>query len=515
MIGLDLPQITPGARPAFEDAADCARWLERLPIVNAAAAHSALAAKLEALNAAHVPAQERIAMLELLRGPVATVQAEQAKKYGGKPLPLSRQRRELLESVTALWDSLGLGYQRALAALAAIGHDPAALATACHRALDCTARAMLEHTRAYVQPRPADLRQLHRLYSTAERQGVATLVVADPLARGRRSRTCTRTYVRALLFDASSPRERAPEHVELVDRWLDLFAPKVTLLDAPPRGTQRAPLAVDLDSDTGATRRPGPGGTLRFLETAEVAKSLLKRIHGVRRGRSLGELGLDGDLAPAVAERVLVALYRHWCDAEPRRAHERHDVSGAALVCAGLSGAHYGLGGHGSSSDDATVPGGRVFDTLVLSGIAPETWALRDESLSGLGLVRRRDDSRAARIAHGQLMLVHPEGGRSGMVAAVQWLQEAADGDMHVGARILPGVPEPVTVRASEGGSAAGVALSALPALDAPPTLVLPPGWFRPERPLEVRSQAARRVRLKELVERGVDFERVRFEPAE
>jgi hypothetical protein len=186
-----------------------------------------------------------------------------------------------------------------------------------------------------------------------------------------------------------------------------------------------------------------------------------------------------------------------------------------ALVCAGLEAAHFGLGGTGAGAGDGTIPGGakRVQASLARAAVAAETWVLRNESIAGLGLVRRRDDTHATPIAHGQLMLVHGDGGRKGMVAAVQWLQESGEGDMHVGARILPGVPAPVTVRNGDGSRALGIALSALPSLGEPATLVLPAGWFRPGRTVEVREERVQTVRLAALVERGTDYERVSFEP--
>jgi hypothetical protein len=283
----------------------------------------------------------------------------------------------------------------------------------------------------------------------------------------------------------------------------------------PPRGSQLAPLMIDLATEHGARRGLAPGESVRHLDVTLLAKSLAKRIHGARQGRGLDQLELEGTLDARQAEQVLVSLYRHWCESEARRAYQRHEVRAPALVCAGLEAAHFGLGGTGASPGDGTIPGGarRVHASLARAAVAAETWLLRDESIAGLGLVRRRDDTRAAPIAHGQLMLVHGDGARKGMVAAVQWLQESGEGDMHVGARILPGVPAPVTVRNGDGSRALGIALSALPALGEPPTLVLPAGWFRPGRTVEIREDGIRTVRLAALVERGADFERVSFEP--
>lgn len=514
MMQMDTPELAAEAAVTFASVDECRAWLERLPLLNTAVSHGALTARLELLNAAHVPVGDRLAMLEILRPAVVAVQAEQAKKCANKPLPLSPQRREILEGVSKLWDALALGYQKTLAAASALGHDTDTLARACHRALDCAWRAVLDHARAYVQTRATDLRKLHRMYATAESYGFAALAVTDPLSRSGRSQTCARTYVRALLLDAASPRERPPEQLDLLAHWLDRWAPKVMVKRESPRGAQLAPLMVDLASDAGARRRCEPGKGVRYLDVTLLAKSLAKRIHGARQGQGLEQLELEGTLEARDAEQVLVSLYRHWCESEPRRAHQRHEVRQPALVCAGLEAVHFGLGGTGATSGDGTVPGNarRVQASLARAAIAAETWLLRDESIAGLGLVRPRDDTRAAPVTHGQLVLVHGDGGRKGMVAAVQWLQESGEGDMHVGARILPGVPAPVTVRNGDGSRALGIALSALPALNEPATLVLPAGWFRPGRTLEVREEGLQVVRLAQLVERGTDYERVSFE---
>ena len=54
----------------------------------------------------------------------------------------------------------------------------------------------------------------------------------------------------------------------------------------------------------------------------------------------------------------------------------------------------------------------------------------------------------------------------------------------------------------------------ALPALDAPASLILPLGWYRPKRVLEVQTDAAELLLLTGVIERGSDFERVTIEPA-
>ena len=53
--------------------------------------------------------------------------------------------------------------------------------------------------------------------------------------------------------------------------------------------------------------------------------------------------------------------------------------------------------------------------------------------------------------------------------------------------------------------------LPAVAALQPPATLILPAGWYRPKRVIEVHSDKAEQVLLTGMVERGADFERVSF----
>jgi len=72
--------------------------------------------------------------------------------------------------------------------------------------------------------------------------------------------------------------------------------------------------------------------------------------------------------------------------------------------------------------------------------------------------------------------------------------------------------------RGKIGGGGAAHALvgtlviTGVAALKAPPTLVLPAGWFKPKRVIEVYVEGHVKVRLTELLDRGSDYERVAYE---
>ena len=151
-------------------------------------------------------------------------------------------------------------------------------------------------------------------------------------------------------------------------------------------------------------------------------------------------------------------------------------------------------------------------------GFVIEEWRLEDESAQGLRMVRPAGSS-GKRYAHGQLVAVRPADAKSFLLGQVRWLMGAENGDVHAGIKLLPGLPSGVAVRATglnvqSDKYLPALALSAVAALNSPASLVLPAGWFKPKRVIEVYTRSLQRVTLTEVIERGSDFERVAYEPA-
>jgi len=57
--------------------------------------------------------------------------------------------------------------------------------------------------------------------------------------------------------------------------------------------------------------------------------------------------------------------------------------------------------------------------------------------------------------------------------------------------------------------------LPAIAALQTPDTLVLPAGWFKPHRAVEILGDAVLQLQLTSVIDRGADFERVTFDKAQ
>jgi hypothetical protein len=535
MANFDLPDFNPNAKPEFTDSNACAAWLQTLPLINVGPSHGRLLGQLAELNGFEVPPAERLKILELLRGPVAFVQTEHAKKFGSRPAPLSRPEREIFKNVKALWDALSLGYQHCLQAIA--GGDSGMnglVALICQRVLWCTGQKMSNYYEAYQDLEDADWTLLHRVYAFAEERDVADDEVGHPTHQGKVETSCIETYAQVLLLNLANPNEQGPRQIALISRWLERWARRVSIARAPrAAGNGAAQLVVDLASGTGASRRPATGDSIRYIEIGGIGKSVRKRVALLRQGESPVSLRLGDDVAASVAESLLVMLYRRWCEDGQTRVQPRRSASGTAQVCSGMSAVHFCVTGRpfqprGESKGLAKVPReeiatfGRVADPQLNDQSAAqhhalETWQINEESLSGFRL-ERLDPAANSRLVLNQLVAVRPADAKGFLLCVVRWLSVSAEFELRVGVRTLPGMPVGVTIRAGGVNAPAesnvpALMLPAVAALQAPDTLVLPIGWFRPKRVIEVFTDRAHQMVLSAVIERGADFERVSFDP--
>jgi hypothetical protein len=144
---------------------------------------------------------------------------------------------------------------------------------------------------------------------------------------------------------------------------------------------------------------------------------------------------------------------------------------------------------------------------------AVETWQIRDESASGLRLART-DPAASSRLVLGQLLGIRLADAKAFLLCTVKWLSVSVEFELRAGVQILPGIPQGVAIRPS-GANAEQYTLAfllpAVAALQTPETLVVPAGWFKPKREIELTERAGK-LRLTAISDRGADFERVTFE---
>jgi hypothetical protein len=378
-----------------------------------------------------------------------------------------------------------------------------------------------------------DWRSLHETYAAAEELDVAEDTVKDFLNRDIQDTSPRTAYARAVLMGLCNPNELAQRQLTFVAYLLERWASKLEVETKPvDEGEGVPPLVADLASDAcperGATNAREP----RYLDARKLAKSLRNRVALLRKGESPAKLALGEDCVQPSCEQILVYLYRQWCQPKAARAADRKAASRSAEACSELAGIHYYISGRvfkaPSEQGELTqkqreeiATFGRVStreedDYSNAKGFIVEKWEIEDESAQGMRMVRRAAEP-GKRMGHAQLIGVRPADGKQFMLAQVRWLMGGDNGDVHAGVKLLPGLPRPIAVRPTGLNVQAdswvpAIALSAVPALDSPPSIVLPSGWYKPKRIVELHDQRSSKAMLTEVIERGIDFERVAYQ---
>ena len=530
---LTLPEIDPAARPEFADGPSCKAWLQNLPLANVASAQRQLLIQIEELNRRAAPARARLEALEAAREAVHFVQVEQAKRFTHRALPMLPGESAIFEDTVALWEQMRLGYLRCLLEGGAALRSQVPLI--CQRALSLSGLRMYHRYRACRLVPGADWRALHQVYARAESLGVADKAVKDYLNRDVYDTSPRIAFLRALLMGACNPNELGPRQLAFVAYLLERWADKVEITETPPKDEDGLPpFAVDLESERGAERSDPHGAELRFLNVRRLAKSLRNRVALLRKGESPARLALGEDCVQPSCEQLLVFLYRQWCQARAPRNTERARAIDAVQACTNIAAIHYYvLGRVFRAASEFTQLSARQRDEIETFGrivsrgdegqdfdaardFLLEHWQLDDESTQGLRMLRRANHP-GKRMAHGQLVGVRPADAKTYQLGQVRWLTASDEGDLHCGVKLIPGVPVPVAVRAlgvnvAEERYTQAFMLAAVPTQEGPATLVTATGWYKPKRVIEVAGDKPMRVRLLDVLERGIDFERVTYE---
>ena len=536
---MKLPDFDAAAAPDFSDAASCKEWLQNVPLANVGAAQQQLAYQLHVFNTYETSAASRLGVLEALREAVHFVQIEQAKRFTNRALPMAEAEAGAFDETVGLWEHIRIGYLRCLeAALDGESGIRSKAGLVCQRILAYSGLKMFHHYRAYREVPAADWSELNRVFGHALELDVAEEAVKDFLNRDIHDTSPRVAYVRAAFMGMCNPNELPQRQLTFVAYLLERWGSKVETDEDPVKEEEGvAPLAVDLAAES----PPGRSDEARdykkalYFDTQKLAKSLRNRVALLRKGESPAKLALGEDCVMPSCEQVLVFLYRQWCQDKPERA-ERRSSKATAQLCNSMPAVHYYVGGEAFQQPTPKQPTeltqkqreeiatfGRVStreqeEYSGAHGFLLEDWQVLDENAQGLRVLRAAGTA-GARYAHGQLIAVRPHDAKQFMLAQVRWLMGGENGDLHAGLRLLPGVPTAVAIRGTGLNTerdeyVQALFLSAVQALSAPPTLVLPSGWFKPKRVIEVAGERSAKVQLNEVIERGTDFERVAYETA-
>lgn len=515
---------TPRQRPniytrlQFADAAGCVAWLESLPLSDAAATHEVVSAQVEILErSAGLRALERLRILEVLQRPIATLQQDFASRYAGKPLPLSIMDYAVWNSVIELWQTLFGAYHDLLNAAGdgepTLQRHAPLLALRC---LESSGASMREHQRAY-RAIPAGLwMQLHKVFARAERSGFVGRSLDDPVGTAGATRSCTAAYAQAVLAASADPYALSARQMDFTYRWLALWGPLARVVHELPPDAAATTLAVDLASRSGAVAAEAAPvtNTLRYLDLDQLSRSMRRTLTLLQQGRSPAELGLGDDCRQPGTEGLISLLHTTWFGGGLAGFPPRPAPGEPVEACIGFRAAHHQLAAGDTEPQDES-------DDRFATRTAPwnptvEKWVLHDSGVNGMVRVARGPECEV-RVQHRQLVGMRRSEHAPLQVGILQRIELGETGDLAMSVRVIPVAAQAVELRRIGGSVAAAssslraILLAGTQVPAAAPTLLLEPGHFHAGMRVEIVGAQPGSATLTQLVEQGVDFDRVAF----
>lgn len=535
MLSLNLPKLDPAITPDFVDARTCKHWLELLPVINVRQAHTELIDTLDKFSQANIDPLERLKALELVREPASFLQGEMTKKFRGKPLPLAEMELDAWQRVQKLWNKLSTGYQQCLqACIDGKAEILPHAALTCHRVMYYLGRSFMDYYHAGWQIDEARWSLLHDLFEYAEQGRFADTSVKDRLAIYPETQTCRSAFTKILLIYQANPYTITLRQLQLVERLASRWCHTVDMAEVPLEPNH---FGLIVNRSKSLFPLPLPESAThgnRYLCMDHIGRSLRKRVKLLRAGESPQQLDLGDDCSQPGCEHFLLYLHKHWCEGVAERTFQRRAAKGDVPVCFGINVMHYQIsgilfnpptqGGRSLSAKEAAemavfgyVSQKSKQEQVQNLGFDTENWQVLDESATGFRLLR--PILGGGRVSHQQLMAIRPIGSQKFILGSARWIMLTAENEMQVGVRTFPGIPQSVSVR-STGVAAAGfnkyvqaLLLPEVPTLKSPPTLILPVGWFKPKRLIDLWHEDDQyQVKLYELLDKGPDFERVTFD---
>ena len=517
------------ATPAFVDADGCARWLRGVPVSDIAKHYEALYGQLAALTTAEIAPRERARVAELMREQVMFLHAEFARRYAGKPQPLTERELEAAEQAAALWTALWEQYSACLKPLLEGEAELQGVkAKLLQRGLWTGKQLVLVYGLARRQPPASVWQELHAYYRLAEMLECAGTAVTDELMPNAVGLSCYSTYMHALLLNLADPCAMTVRQIELTDRWLGLWARKVFPY-AQQRESEGPVIVIDLDVFEGAKlfpMSPGkPTESMRYGYPAKLVTSVRGRLKRLSTGANPAELQLGHDVSVEICAALLSHLDACWYAV--RRKNTSPVESDIGLCVGGLAAVYFRLAGRTFSPRDVQELSYQGSQQLATLGAVADYDRNKEEADRSWAWERWQGpcgvvEAVLQRIGGGQhrwhleqlVVLRVRERIRCGHVTRVVVDAKAR---LSITLKLWPGTPAPLALRAlsaivSEEPAIPAVMLTI--ATEEKPFLILAPRTFSPARVLCTVASGTeeRRFRLTRLVQRGADFERVAFE---
>jgi hypothetical protein len=536
LLSLSLDPTVSHANPAFRNAAGCAQWLGQLQLTNLRLAHDALRKQLDELNRCPLSGLERLGIMEQLRETVADIQTDYAGKLSAKKLPLNAGEFSILVAITGLWQSMGTGYQRCLqdyidgeAQLA----DSAALL--CQRCLLYGSLQIMEHVHGCYEFDGKLWQRMHALYAYSEEHQLHLQEIDHSHNATPATLSCRAVYTYTLLACYAHRAGLSRAQMQMLERWLRLWSPAVSVERNDPRNEDAAALVLDLASAQGLQNitPDNASAQVRYLPMVQISKMLRVKTILLQQGQSPQQLDLGTGGSRTDCLTLLNCLHQYWCEQPGERTARQHGVDQFARICCGMDACFAYIANRPFKQPDKVTAVdtlsrkqiatfGRVLEDtrhpdLSGLGFVCETWRIQNESLLGARLLREAGGT--ARIGHNQLLALRPDDADFFILATVRWMNVTLSAELQAGVRYLPGMAKAIAMKATgvnltvSDQYVAALLLPAVPELETPASLIIPRNWFKPGLVVEIVEPEKNRLLAKMgiSVDKGLDYERVSY----
>ena len=524
-----LPAISGRKSPPFQDARGARDWLKLLPLINVPIAHAEMLTALEELNCSNISGLDSLKIIEQFRESAHVLQEGLLSRYTQKAIPLSEVERQAWQNALQLWQAFEKAYGRCWhAALSGQTEVAEFMPLLAERTLYYSLKVNFSYLLINTAIPTEQWAQQFSYYQLAHTLGVAQKKAKDSLISIGGAATPEQIFIHSLLLNAANPFQYNLRYLLWINACLEVFASRCALEHIAETLPNRPAFTIDFAAPSAAERLERTSQDSQMaISTLLLAQALSKRIKLLRNGEMPEKIGLGASLSPQAAEGLLTDLYRQWCDHPVERSLPRRQSQNSVAVGFGLSNLHRWMaeGRFAPAPQDESQLSSqelmqiRLFGQtsamntpVVLPQVITHPWQTIDETATGLRLQRTHDRER---IGLQQLVIIQDQ--QHFLIGSIRWLCDQVN-DLQIGVKLFPGQPQAATIRAQDAARFGQtdhtevLLIPAIVALQVPNTLILPAGWFRQGRLLELwDGHRKTRIRLVSILSRGLDFERIHF----
>lgn len=325
-------------------------WLQNLPLTQAQQVSAQLYTAVHEISRLRTSSENRLAILELLRGPIHQTLSGLALKYLNQPLILPEAALKTATVAQAIQKHFFNSYLAVAKELCSPGEakDRQGLQALCiQRALTALGLLLLRYYQLYLPVASQIWEQIHALHQLACRLQLEHLALEDKLPQHQGLKTIQHIYLRILLLAIARPNQLRQDEIESTYNLLELLAPSAELDSYNP--LEKENLFVVL---TYSNRPPfykshwRPASNPGAEPPMEIRTSQL--VSRLQEQQPLGNQGVDASVSQRNPLNLSASLTKHLTQAWSYlalRSFERQEVNTGLEVTLGLTNIHFYLAG--------------------------------------------------------------------------------------------------------------------------------------------------------------------------